>query len=200
MENKKILAALALGTMITGMALTSVNADSEDDSSTTTEISHEMKKGEHKGGKMRMKLTDDEKTSLETMSDDEKTEFFDSKKEEMEENREEMKTELEAIKVKVEAWEELSDDEQTILDNMKAKAWKGNKGNKGERGEMKSTHSEELTDEQIAERTEMKTQLDSIKAKLEAEEELTEEEQTTLDNFKGKSKGNKGHRGEKTSD
>ena len=50
MENKKILAALALGTMITGMALTSVNADSTEGTSTSTEISHEMKKGEDKGG------------------------------------------------------------------------------------------------------------------------------------------------------
>lgn len=73
-------------------------------------------------------LTDEERATIEAMTDEEKEEYRETKKVEMQEKREEIRN----LMQKSRAWEELTADEQAQIDEMKANF----KGKKGKRGGM----------------------------------------------------------------
>ena len=131
-------------------------------------------------------LTDEEKISLETMSDEDKKEFFEAKK-----------TEQQAAKVEQKAQR---DSREAVIDSLLA--W-----------ERLTTEQEVLRTEIINEREERKVKQVERESKMEevkiildkkhAGEDLTDEEQTILDEMKDSKKGGKkgwnkwGDRGER---
>ena len=174
------------------------------------------KRGNKSEGKMGKHLTDDEKTALESMSDDAKKTFFDAKKAEKTAQKQANKSVIDSLI----AGETLSADQETTKATMIAKiAERSATGNdmKLKRGGSevisKLLNGETLSDEDSAElatmqekhaeRAAQKEILAPIMEKKKAGQELTEAEQTTLDeakaNHKGKKKGGqrKWPRGEK---
>lgn len=172
------------------------------------------KKGAKHGGKRKGggNLTDEEKTALEAMSDDEKKAFFTAKKAEMNAQKEAGK----AVIDKLINGESLTADEETtrleLLAKIESKSTDGKKLREGTALMIKVLAGSELTAEdeaalaekqaKSAEREAQKAILEPIKAKLDAGEELSEEEQAVLDEMKanksegkrsGKKGGSKGH-------
>lgn len=123
MKNKRIIAAIA----ITGIALSWITYTYANEGISTKISSKEysrdwlmkgmkMKWGHmgwghmKKGYKMWLNLTDEEQTSLETMTNDEKKAFFELKREEMKL----VKEQRENVIDKLLAWTELNNEEQLI--------------------------------------------------------------------------------------
>ena len=156
-------------------------------------------------------LTDDEKLALESMNDEEKKEFFDAKKAEMKAQKEARKDLIDALIT----GESLTTDQETLRIEMLEKIGDtDSKFGKRDNAEViaKLLNGEVLSaDDQViiaemqekqAEREAQRALLEPIKAKLDAGEELTDEEQSLLDEAKSQRKGKKGHgkrgdRGEK---
>lgn len=166
----------------------------------------ERKKGHWKrGGKKGIKhLTDDEKTALESMTDDEKKEFFTEKKEEMKAKKESAKAVIqklingetlstEEVAIKVEIAEKMNDSEW--------RKWH----REGTEIIKKLVNWETITDEEKTTLAEMKAKHEARNAAKEAImpimekkkswEELNKDEQAQLDAFKTeyKKEGKKSH-------
>lgn len=242
MNNKLLTWVLILGIASTGFAALSSADDSSTGSflkgnSEIRELMQKAKAGEQltiveqatldevkaaKGergnkwqGKMWSHLTDDEKTALEAMSDDEKKAFFETKKAEKQAQKDANKSVIDALI----AGETLSSDQETLraemIEKMAEKA--GSSDNrKSKRGGSevisKLLNGETLSDEESASLVEMQEKhaeraaqreiLAPIMEKKKAGEDLTEAEQAILDEVKagheGKKGGHKkGSRGEK---
>lgn len=144
--------------------------------------------GKRKGG---WGLTNEEKTLIETMSDEEKKAFFDAKKVEMKAKKDSHK----AVIAKLVAWGTLSQDEELarveILERLsgdKASAREGTdiikKLVNGETLTADDQSSLDAMQAKYAERQAQRAIIQPIKVKLDAGEELTEAEQTLLDEAK----------------
>ena len=170
--------------------------------------------GKRKGGG---NLTDDEKTSLEAMSDEEKQAFFDVKKEEMKAQKEATKGVVDALI----AGDTLTANQEATRLEMIAKMSDTDSHHKGKgNGEWKEIIAKILAGDELSadeetqladmqakrsEREAQKAIMEPIKAKLDAGEELSDEEQATFDDYKankpegkGKGKGNKGSRADRS--
>jgi len=145
--------------------------------------------GKRKGG---WNLTDEEKTALEAMSDEEKQEFFEAKKAEMKADKEAAK----AVIDKLVAGESLTAAEEATRLEMLAKIEENTGKHSKQWSEIiaKILAGDELSaDEQTqletmqakhAEREAQKAIMQPIRDKVDAGEELTDEEQATLDEAK----------------
>jgi len=112
-------------------------------------------------------LTDDEKTALETMTDEEKKEFFEWKRSERQAEMETRKADREShmwVVDKLINWEELSDDEEVILEEIKEK--------RAER--QASVEERQVKDEEFR----------TIMDKVIAWEDITDEEKSIIDEHK----------------
>jgi len=150
--------------------------------------------GKRKGG---WNLSDEEKTALEAMSDEERQAFFETKKAEM-------KAEKESAKIVVDKLingESLTAAEEATRGEMLMKMEEGNHKKGGSDIIAKILAGDELTaDEETqlvemqakhAEREAQRALIEPIKAKLDAGEELSDEEQALLDEAKENRKGGK---------
>jgi len=158
-----------------------------------------------KSGKGMKHLTDDEKASLESMTDDEKTVFFTAKKEEKKAEKQAWK----AVVDKLINGETLTADEEAIRLEILAKIEErsGKHSKSGAEIIAKILAWDELTsDEEIelaqmqekqAKREAQRAIIEPIKAKLQAGETLSDEEQVTLYEMK-KSRGDKKGHGKKS--
>lgn len=147
--------------------------------------------GKRKGGG---NLTDEEKTSLESMTDDEKQAFFDAKKETMNAEKEASR----AVVAKLINGESLTADEEVtrlgVLAKLESRSWEGKEIREWSELIIKVLAGDELTaddeaalaekQEKHAEREASRAIIEPIKAKLDAGEELSDEEQTVLDEMK----------------
>lgn len=162
--------------------------------------SHFTKKG-HKGfGKRKglKHLSEEEREALETMTDDEKKAFFDSKKEEMQAKKEARKSVIDTLI----SGNTLTTEQETIRVEMLEKIESGD-GKLGKRdnaeiiekilkGETLSSDEQVKFEEMQAKRSqreEKKEILQSIRDKVDAGEDLTDEEQNILDEHKSYKKG-----------
>ncbi len=168
MNNKLLSALLIAGVTATWFAWIS-NAD-ESNADTTTNTVKEFKKfnwdhgsrgWNHKWGN----LTDDEKAAIDSMTDDEKREFFEAKRTEHKASRDAKETVIDTLL----AWDALSTDQETLRAEIIS-----------ERAERKIKQVERET-----QREEMKALFDKKKAW----EDLTDWEIAQLEEFKSKHKG-----------
>lgn len=172
------------------------------------------------GWKMGKNLTDEEKTALESMNDEDKKAFFETKKAEAKEKKEASK----AIIEKIIAWTTLTSDEEVtrleIVAKMETKEQKSERKSKRSNSDIfkKVINLETLTDEEKEtllemkakkeERTAAKEVIAPIFEKKKAWTELTEDEESQLEAFKIEYKSDKkdhwnkgekrGNRGNKT--
>ncbi len=156
--------------------------------------------GKRKGG---ANLTDEEKTALESMSDEEKQTFFADKKAQMNAEKEASR----AVVAKLINGESLTSAEETIrgelLVKLESRTSEGKELREGSALIIKVLAGDELTSEDeaaLAEKQEKHAQreaqrviIEPIKAKLDAGEELTEQEQAVLDDHKANKPEGKGH-------
>lgn len=147
--------------------------------------------GKRKGLK---NLTEEEKLALESMSDDEKKAFFDAKKEEMKANKEAKKAIIDALI----AGESLTADQEAqrleMLSEMEERIVDAKELKPGAEIIMKVLAGDELTDDELSELSSMQEKqaereakreiLAPIKEKLQAGEDLTDEEQAIWDEHK----------------
>ena len=172
MNNKLLSAVLIAGITATGFASFS---SANDDTQLTTEktikeegfkwgkFGHNFQRGMHK-------ISEEDKTLIESMSDEEKKEFFETKKEEAKASRE------------AKEW---------VIDDLLA-------------GNTLSIDQEVLRAEIITQRVEQKAKqvemqeqrevMKTIMEKKKSWEDLTEDEETLLENFKSEHKGKKGNK------
>jgi len=175
------------GLSINGEQVAELNADTN---------SNETKKNKHGKRKWFTSLTDAEKLSLESMSDDEKKAFFTGKKEEKAAEREV----TQAIMSKLFNGEDITVDERATLQAKQAEheakhADKPERTENSEKAGYKAVVAKLIAGENLT--ADEQTVLDEIKAKKatrdaikpliekkKAGEELTESEQAELDSFK----------------
>ncbi len=211
MNNKVLSFVLVVG--IASTWFVGISAANSGTTSTPSEksswMNQELKKihkghqfGKRKGLK---NLTEDEKLALESMSDEERKAFFQQKKEEKKANKEASKAVLDALI----AGETLSADQEANRLEMLAKIEEGkHQRNNADiiakilawdaLSEAEQIELQEMQ-EKKAEREAQKALLEPIKAKLDAGEELTDDEQSLLDEAKSQKKWKRGHgkRGER---
>ena len=207
MNNKILSVVLVLGIASTGFAgISAANSGSVLGNSNTTLEQWAEKKmkywsyfGKRKGLK---NLTDEEKTNLESMTDEEKQAFFTGKKEEMNAQKEAKKVVID----KLVAGESLTAAEDATRLEMIAKMEENTDSKRTKPGSdiiAKILAGDALTDAEQTEFSEMqakraeraaqKALIQPIMEKKKAGEELTADEQATLDELKSERKGKKGH-------
>lgn len=172
MKTNKLLAGL-LVTAVTVSWISFSFADDATDSivDNVKEMKHNWVKSLAKSlkgdRKMDMNLTDEEKTAIEAMSDEERNEYFESKKSE----REALKNAKENVIDKLLAWDTLTSDEELI------------------RAELIETRAEKKAEMEArkVERDEIKT----IIQKKKAWEELTSDEEAKISDIKSEMRWDK---------
>jgi len=174
MNNKLLSAVLIAGITATGFAgLSSANDDTQvTTEKTIKEQGFKWAKFGNNGPRGMHAISDEDKTLIESMSDDEKKSYFESKKEE--------------AKIEIEL-------KESVIDNLLA----GNTLT----AEQEEVRAEMVTEraEQKEKKLEMKEKMEEMKAKMEevkiimekkqAGEELTQEEEETLTSLKSQNKG-----------
>jgi len=201
-NNKVLTFVLLVGIVSTGFAGISAANSGQTLSEKTSGMQQGVKKmfsdGKHFGKrKWFWNLTDEEKAALDSMTDEEKKEFFQAKKAEKQAQKEEKK----AVIDKLLAGESLSASEEALRGEMliKIEEWAHKRNNADIIAKVLAgdalTEAEQIElvemQEKHAERKAQKAIMEPIKAKLDAGEELTDEEQIVLDEVKAERKSHK---------
>lgn len=210
MNNKLLTGILIIGIASTGFAgISSANeawtvswTENYTNLSEILDNSKNFFKGKHKIWKRKGMsfLSEEEKMSLESMSDEEKEAFFTVKKEERKAEKEAHR----AIINKLLNWEVISEGEKTILEASEAKKaemWRNNLVSSPEKSLIKKliaweelSADEQILREEIKEKRKSRAEMKELSEKKKAWEELTDTEQEQLDNFKAEFRKEKGKR------
>ena len=214
MNNKMLSVVLVTGILVTGFAgisaadegLLGENIEQKIDA--VEDKFEQTFKGSKFGKRKWLKhLSDEEKAELEDMSDEQKKEFFDAKKSEMKARKEAKKT----VMAKLIAGESLTAAEEALrwelLMKAESRAADGKKARENSELIIKVLAGDELTTEDQTTLADMQAKrevreaqrelIQTIKAKLDAGEQITDAEQQLLDEAKSerkwKKKARRGH-------